>query len=734
MKKADMPVLGMSCAGCAARIEKELKGHDGIVDANINFASGVLSVIYDEKKLSPASIKEIVGSAGYDLIIDEEPGGRTEEEARSGHYRQLRRRTIAAWVLAVPLMAVAMSLMHGGNLMTNLVQMLLALAIMLFCGRGFYINAWKQALKGTANMDTLVALSTAIAFLFSLFNTFFPGFWTQRGVQPHVYYEAAGAIVAFVLLGKLLEERAKSNTSSAIRRLMGLQPETAHLLSAGAEKEVPVSTLVEGDRLSVKPGERIPVDGNVLEGESYVDESMISGEPLAVRKQAGSRVLAGTINQKGGFVMEAAEVGETTVLARIVSMVRQAQGSKAPVQRLADRISAIFVPVILVLSVVTFAVWMIWGGENAFSYGLLSAVSVLVIACPCALGLATPTALMVGIGKGAEEHILIKDASALENMCRVDTMVMDKTGTLTSGAPAVAGMEWSVPEDGRLLALLYGAERRSEHPLADAVCRWLEESGVRPADVDFFGSVTGEGITFSAQGEEYWVGSGRMASDRGVPQDSLRSDAVSGWQKSGQSVIFYGQGNKLLLLICIVDPLKPGAAGAVARLQGLGIKVHLLSGDNADTARVVAGSLGIEDVKAGAMPQDKEDYIAALQAEGHVVAMVGDGINDSQALARADVSVAMGRGTDIAMEVAMVTLMNSDPGLLPQAVTLSRETVRTIRQNLFWAFIYNVIAIPLAAGALYPVWGLLLDPMWASAAMAFSSVSVVLNSLRLKLK
>ena len=529
-----------------------------------------------------------------------------------------------------------------------------------------------------------------------------------------------------------MEERAKNSTSSAIKGLMGLQPKTARRVIDGKEEEVPISSLQRGNVLSVRPGEKIPVDGILLEGSSSVDESMLSGEPIPVEKSGGDRVLAGTINQKGAFTMEATGVGNETMLAQIVQMVQAAQGSKAPVQRIVDKISGIFVPVVVLLSVITFVCWMVIGGGDYFSYALLSAVSVLVIACPCALGLATPTALMVGMGKGAERHILIKDAFALENLCKVDTVVLDKTGTLTEGVPVVTDSCWLSESNVCFLDILYTAELKSEHPLASAIIRWLEDSGASTCEAGNFESLTGRGIRLEVEGVTYWVGSLGLLELFGAQIPEKTSEQIAGWQENGQSVVYYGKGNELLAALAISDRIKPTSAAAVKELTGMGIEVHLLTGDGVKTAERVADTLGIKYFKAEVMPNDKEEYIMALQKLGKKVAMVGDGINDSQALARADVSIAMGKGTDIAMDVAMITLITSDLLLLPEAIKLSRRTVRLIHQNLFWAFIYNLIGIPLAAGVLFPVNGLLLNPMLASAAMAFSSVSVVLNSLRLK--
>ena len=725
-----LPVLEMSCAVCAGNVESTVQALSGVEKASVNFAAGTLTVTYNPSVITLEVMQAAVQAAGYDLIVEaEDPVAMQEEKARM-HYKILRRNTIGAWTLSIPLALLGMVFMHVP--FGNWIMMVLALAIMIFFGRSFYVNGVRHALKGKANMDTLVALSTSIAFLFSLFNTLCPGFWLGKGLEPHVYYEASGVIIAFVLLGKLMEERAKNSTSSAIKGLMGLQPKTARLVTDGREEEVPISNLQVGNVVSVRPGEKIPVDGTLLQGSSSVDESMLSGEPIPVEKNAGDRVLAGTINQKGAFTMEATSVGGTTVLAQIVQMVQSAQGSKAPVQRIVYKLSGIVVPVVVLLSFLTFVCWLVIGGESYFSYALLSAVSVLVIACPCALGLATPTALMVGMGKGAEQHILIKDAFALENLCKVDTVVLDKTGTLTEGVPVVTDSYWISDDNIRYLDVLYTAEQKSEHPLASAILCWLEESGAKVCEAENFESLTGRGVRIQVEGVTYWAGSQGLLDifQAGIPEKVRKQ--IGQWQEDGQSVVFYGQETRLLAVLAISDRIKPTSAEAVKELKKQGIEVHLLTGDGVRTAERVAATLDIGYYKAEVMPNDKEEYIISLQQQGKKVAMVGDGINDSQALARADVSIAMGKGTDIAMDVAMVTLITSDLLLLPGAIRLSKQTVRLIYQNLFWAFIYNVIGIPLAAGVLFPINGLLLNPMLASAAMAFSSVSVVLNSLRLK--
>jgi len=810
MIKDTFPVLDMSCAGCAMSVEKTVQGLPGVKSASVNLAANALLVEYDPDKLTPIKIQAQVQSIGYRLIIPDEHVEERQAEAQRKQYKKLRTKVIFAWIFAVPLMIIAMGFMHWKP--GNWIMLALVIPIMCFSGRDFYIRAWKMLRKRSLNMDTLVSLSTLVAFLYSVFVTFYPGFFESRGIAAHVYYEVVGMILAFVLLGKLLEERAKNSTGSAIRGLMGLQPKTARVLVEGGseacptaagptmmptpagaisgatmmsspakaipltEKEMPISMLQVGDRVVVRPGERIPVDGAVEDGLSYVDESMISGEPVAVEKHPGDNVLSGTINQHGSLTIKALQVGSGTVLAHIVRMVREAQGSKAPVQKLVDKVSAVFVPVVVVVSVISFILWMIIGGSNYFSLALLASVSVLVIACPCALGLATPTALMVGIGKAAQNHILIKDAYALENMGKVNCIVMDKTGTLTQGKPRVGTIIWTKDPSETELSVFLSGEMKSEHPLADAVVQHLKEKGITPVGLDHFESIPGKGIQFSYAGQKYRAGNlnfvraaapaaAASATSAAASATSAAASAAaaaasaaaaatsaagisagsggplslesllqkaSDWQSEGKGVVYFGDQAGILAVAALKDPVKDTTPRALELLGKMKIQVHMLTGDSASTAASVASELGIEHVVSGVLPQEKEAYIQKLQAEGKFVAMVGDGINDSQALARADVSIAMGKGTDIAMDVAMVTLTTSDLMLLPKAIELSRRTVRIIRQNLFWAFVYNTLGIPIAAGVLFPVTGLLLNPMWASAAMAFSSISVVLNSLRLR--
>lgn len=630
MEKKTIAVIGMACAGCAANVERRLNELNGISSAAVNFAARTALVEYDPKVITPQMMKEEIIKAGYDLVIDEDESVAAIERHA---YSQLIRRMAASWVFAALTMGISMRWLNVGNTSAaNQTMLIIALVNIAYCGRVFYVNAWRQLMHKTANMDTLVAMSTLISFLFSVFNTFWgDSFWGSRGIENHTYYDASVMIITFVLTGRVLEERAKSSTASAIRALMGMAPKTAHLINGDSIDEVPIAALGSGDIIEVRAGEKVPVDGSITTGETYIDESMITGEPTPAQRSEGDKVFAGTILKQGTIRFRAEATGDKTMLAQIIRMVQEAQGSKAPVQRVADKIARVFVPAVLCLSLITFILWYAVGGDSQLPRAVLSAVSVLVIACPCALGLATPTALMVGIGRAARNNILIKDATALENMRNIDAIVIDKTGTLT------------IPNK----------------------------------DVDF------------------------------TKADSLTLDQR--------------------------ETLKPGAREAMQMLHDEGVEVYMMSGDKEEAAKYWADKAGIPHWKSRVMPQDKEDMVRKLQSEGHHVAMVGDGINDTQALAAADVSIAMGKGTDIAIDVAQVTLMGTDLRRIAYAIKLSRQTVGMIHQNLFWAFIYNVVCIPLAAGLPYLFgahWQI--TPMWASALMAFSSISVVMNSLRLK--
>lgn len=729
--KKTFPVLDMSCAACATRVDKTLKAQEGVRQASVNYAAATATVEYDPAETSPEALKKAICEAGYDLLIEEGDDNLGEvEQAHADKLGALRRRTFGAVALAIPLVIIGMFFMEMPY--ANEVMWLLATPLVFWLGRGFFVNAWKQLRHRSANMDTLVALSTGIAYVFSLFNMLFPQFWLSRGIHPHVYFEASGVIIAFILVGRLLEERAKGNTMSAIKKLMGLQPQTVTLITpAGEWQEVSIRRVQPGDVLAVKPGERIAVDGVVTEGSSYVDESMLSGEPLAVKKEEGSQVFAGTINQKGSFRYRAEKVGTATMLARIIRLVQEAQGSKAPVQQLVDKIAAVFVPVILGIALLSFVLWLVLDPANGFTHGLLALVTVLVIACPCALGLATPTAIMVGMGKGAENGILIKDAENLEVARKVNAIVLDKTGTITEGKPVVTDWLWA-PGKEATQAILYSLEKQSEHPLAEAVIHSLGELPL--LSVEHFASITGRGVAGEVDGTVYYVGNRKLLEEKHIPAGKEWEQKAAALTDELKTVVWFADTAGVLALAGITDRIKDSSAEAIATLRAEGIEVYMLTGDNAATATEIARKAGIAHYRAEVLPEDKAAFVKQLQAEGKTVAMVGDGINDSAALAQADLSIAMGTGSDIAMDVAKMTIISADLAKIPEAIRLSRLTVKTIKQNLFWAFIYNLIGVPVAAGILYPIWGFLLNPMLAGAAMALSSVSVVTNSLRLKTK
>ena len=672
MEKKTVAILGMMCAGCSANVERKLNSIDGVASAVVNLPARTALVEYDPKVVSLEQMKAQLDSIGYEMVVDDD---RNVEAMERRSYVLLRRRVLVSWLLAIATMCLSMGWVDvGGSDAANQLMLVLSLANLLYCGRQFYATALRQAAHGAAGMDTLVAMSTCVSFALSVFSTFWgESFWGAHGIEWHTYYDASVMIITFVLTGRLIEESAKKGTASAIRSLMGLAPKTAHLVDGGEVVDAPLSALQPGDTVEVRAGEKVPVDGTVVSGEARIDESMISGEPEPVAKLKGSRVLAGTVVREGTFRFKAEAVGSKTMLAGIIKMVQEAQGSKAPVQRVVDRIALYFVPAVLAISVLTFALWLAIGGLAAMPHAVLSAVSVLVIACPCAMGLATPTALMVGIGKAAKLGILVKDATALENLRKVDAMVIDKTGTLTLINNGVGGAQ-------------------------------SEEVGVKRYDY-----LQGGGNVESCQ----------MDSSAQIP--ASKTNHTSSLQTLNSKLNFEAK-----------ESLKPHAREAMDALKAEGIEIYMMSGDTEEAAAYWAEKAGISHWQSRVMPQDKEDLVRKLQAGGHRVAMVGDGINDSQALAAADVSIAMGKGTDVAMDVAQVTLMGTDLRRIPDAIRLSRKTVGMIRQNLFWAFIYNVVCIPLAAGALYGVADFQITPMWASALMAMSSVSVVLNSLRLK--
>lgn len=725
------PVLGMTCASCASSAESIVTHQEGVVSASVNYATGNLIVEFLSNVTNAEKLQRAVQGVGYDLFIDDESKQKESLEAiNEKKFKQLRSKTIWAIILSLPVVIIGMFFMdmpYGNEIMWAF-----STPVVLWLGRDFFVNAWKQAKHRKANMDTLVALSTGIAYVFSVFNMLFADFWHQRGLHAHVYFEAAAVIITFILLGKLLEEKAKGNTSSAIKKLMGLQPKTVVVIQAnGTEKQTAIENVKVNAVILVKPGEKIAVDGIVISGNSYVDESMLSGEPVPVLKKENEKVFAGTINQKGSFQFKAVKVGKETMLAQIIKMVQDAQGSKAPVQKLVDKIAGIFVPVVMGIALLTFIVWMIFGGDNAIVQGLLAAVTVLVIACPCALGLATPTAIMVGVGKGAEQGILIKDAESLELAKEVDAIILDKTGTITEGRPQVTGIQW-MNNDDSTKAILLSIEKQSEHPLAEAVVKYL--NGVESILLSNFESITGKGAKADYNNESYFVGNKKLLFENNISIPEELQHQADEWSKLSKTVIWFSDSKQVLSVIAISDKIKETSAQAILEMQDMGIDLYMLTGDNEATAKAIAEQTGVKHYKSEVLPQHKADFVKELQEQGKTVAMVGDGINDSTALATADVSIAMGKGSDIAMDVAKMTIISSDLTKIPQAIKLSKQTVATIKQNLFWAFIYNLIGIPIAAGILYPINGFLLNPMIAGAAMAMSSVSVVTNSLRLKWK
>lgn len=724
------PVLDMSCAACATRVEKTLNRQPGVYHAQVNYAAATATVEYNPQECTPETLKGAIQNAGYDLVIETNAQKeKIAEDAHSRKYRQLKQRTFFSLMLSVPVAIIGMCFMDWTY--ANYVMWILSTPVVFWLGRDFYRNAWKQLKHHTSNMDTLVAVSTGIAYAFSLFNLFWPEFWLSRGIHPHVYFEAASVIISFILLGRLLEEKAKGNTSEAIKKLMGLQPATVTILTPeGQLKEIPVEQVQQGQRLVVKPGSRIAVDGTVYEGSSYVDESMLTGEPLPTEKTSGAKVYAGTINQKGSFSFIADKVGSETVLAHIIRMVQDAQGSKAPVQQLVDRIAAIFVPTILSIAVLSFLAWIWLDSSNGFTHGLLAAVTVTIIACPCALGLATPTAIMVGIGKGAENGILIKDAESLETARKVNAIVLDKTGTLTEGHPTVTDISDPLLQSP-LGDVLFTLESASEHPLAQAI---VQHQTRQILPMEEFESLTGLGVRGKINGTYYYAGNRRLLETHHLTVSPALTEEATRLSQEAKTVIWLADSQQALGVVAIADRIKPTSKEAVRQLQEMGISTYMLTGDNPETAQRIAAQCGITHFQAEVLPQQKAQFIKDLQKEGKIVAMVGDGINDSAALAQADLSIAMGKGSDIAMDVAKMTLISSDLNKITDAIRLSQATVRTIRENLFWAFIYNLIGIPLAAGILYPINGFLLNPMIAGAAMAMSSVSVVSNSLRLKRK
>ncbi|MDE5876386.1 MAG: heavy metal translocating P-type ATPase [Muribaculaceae bacterium] len=727
------PVTGMMCAVCAGTVEQTVRQLPGVNEASVNFATSSLSVSWNPAITSPQAIAEAVRKAGYDMIVESTQAAADEEQARreARQYRYMRLMVWLAWILTIPLAVICMIHIHFKG--EQWVMAGLALAVMGICGHRFYINGFRALGKLRPTMDSLVAVSTLVSFLYSLFNTLWPDVAYAHGLPADLYYEASAMIIAFVLTGKLMELRARHSTGSALRALMGLQPAEAVLVEPdGKTRTVNIADIKSGDLISVRPGERVPVDGTVTEGHAAVDESMLTGEPIAVEKTPGTTVSAGTLVDNGTITISATQVGGATRLAHIIDAVRRAQGSKAPVQKLVDKVAMVFVPAVILISLVTFGVWLTVGYGN-LPVAIITAVSVLVIACPCALGLATPTAIMVGMGRGARNGILVRDAEGLQNMGRVNVLAIDKTGTLTEGHPSVSDTYISAGADSlpTILGAIAALERKSAHPLAEAIADWCESHGGSPAGEVTFDYIAGMGITGSVDGRDYWIGSAPLAEQEHAVIPAAMSAAAAQWGKEGAGIVFAGAGPETLAAFKVSDTIKPEAAETVSQLKKRGVEVVLLTGDRRDTAEYFAHLAGIDKVIAEVLPAGKQEAIQSLKGKGKIVAMAGDGINDSQAMAEADVAIAMGTGSDIAIDVAQVTLVAGRLTDIPKAMQLSRDTLRIIRENLFWAFIYNLIGIPIAAGVFYPVWGWLLSPMFASAAMAMSSVCVVLNSLRL---
>ncbi len=743
-----LPIIGMTCASCVSRVEKALRLPAGVLKADVNLATEKATVSYIPGQASYRDLVEAVRGAGYD-VVEPAPGtgqegasaaADAEEAARAAAYRKLKLKVTVGFVLSVIIFAGTMQMewftflpewMHNGYFLWAL-----ASVVQFWVGRQFYTTAWSALKHGTTTMNTLVAMGSSAAYLYSVAGVLFPGFFEHQGMSVPMYFDSAAFIITLILLGRLLEARAKGQTGAAIKALIGLQPKTARVIRAGVESDVPVAQVLVGDLVVVRPGEKVPVDGVLEEGSSPVDESMLTGEPIPVGKHPGDEVIGATMNTTGSFTFRATKVGSETALAQIVRLVEQAQGSKPPIARLADVIAAWFVPAVIVIATVTLVVWLVFGPSPALNYALLNFVAVLVIACPCALGLATPTAIMVGTGKGAENGVLIRDGAALETAHKLDVVVLDKTGTITEGEPRVTDVVLFGSGDGTdrgsgphldnagLLQLVAGAERGSEHPLAAAILAEAAERGIEAPAATGFEAIAGHGIRAEVDGHSVVAGNERLAGHAGQRAAALAAQ--------GKTVVTVVVDDEPVGAIAIADTVKPSSAAAVARLKQLGLEVVMLTGDHAATAKAIAEQVGIERVVAGVLPEQKAAEISALQQDGRRVAMVGDGINDAPALAQADVGIAIGTGTDVAMEASDVTLMSGDVGGVATAIELSRATIRTVKQNLFWAFAYNVALIPLAAGVFYPAFGILLNPIYAAAAMGLSSVTVVTNSLRLR--
>lgn len=733
--KEEYKVAGMTCASCAISIESYLKPQEGVIDVAVNYPNQSVTISYDENIIPLETIGNKVKEIGFKLILGTKEDTKKEFEAlEEKRLATLKKKLIFAAIFSAPIFIMSMFLM-GKIPYENWIMMALALPVLFYSGAEFYTIAWKRLKSFSTNMDTLVALSTGIAFLFSVFNTVNPQYFLSKGLVPHVYFESAVIIITLILLGRFFEEKAKSKTSSAINKLMGLKPKKVTAIRNGEEKVISYDEILKGELIILKPGDKIPVDGKVKKGTSFIDESMISGEPIPVEKMKGSNVFAGTINQKGSLRIIATKIGDETLLSQIIRLVEEAQSSKPAIQKLADKIAGIFVPIVIGLAVVTFVLWYFLGPDPSITYALLTPITVLIIACPCALGLATPTALMVGIGKGAQQGILIKDAQALETAYKIDTLILDKTGTITEGKPKVTDLIWDKNiVSTELEKVVFAIESESEHPIAEAIVAHLKSIDTESVSIDSFTSITGLGAEATFKNELYRIGNESLMIQKEITIPAELSVKANGLKTEAKTVVYVAHKNTVVAIIAVADKVKETTLAAIEKLQQMGIEIHMLTGDNEQTAKAIANKVEIKNYQANVMPADKGAFVKELQAQGKVVAMAGDGINDSHALAQADVGIAMGSGTDIAMESAGITLMHSDLKQISKAIQLSKATMKTIKQNLFWAFIYNLIAIPIAAGALYPINGFLLNPMIAGAAMSMSSISVLSNSLRLKNK
>jgi len=733
--KESYKVSGMTCAACAISVESYLAPLEGIHNVAVNYPNQSVSLDFDNAKITIETIQKKIKEIGYDILLGEtKETQKAFEKLEEKRLKTLKYKLLFSAVFSIPIFIMAMFLM-GKIPYENWIMMALSIPVLFWSGSEFYTIAWKKLQHFSANMDTLVALSTGVAFIFSVFNTVYPHYFLSKGVTPHVYYESAVIIITLILLGRFFEEKAKSKTSSAIKKLIGLQPRQVTVIRNGEETIIPFEEIGKGEIIILKPGDKVPVDGKVKKGVSFIDESMISGEPIPVEKTKGDTVFSGTINQKGSLRIVATKIGEDTLLSQIIKQVENAQASKPAIQKLADQVAGIFVPIVIGLSLLTFSIWYVFGPDPSFTYALLTLITVLIIACPCALGLATPTALMVGIGKGAQQGILIKDAQALETAYKTNTLILDKTGTITEGKPKVTDVLWANKSDTAVLEkVLLAIEVQSEHPIAEAIVHHLRKLDIKAVSTASFESVTGMGAASQFEGVVYRVGNEKLMLQNAIDIPNELAEKAEKLKEDAKTVVYVSAANEVEGVIAVADKVKETALAAIEQIQKMGIEVHMLTGDNEQTAKVIAGQVGITHFQANVMPSDKGDFVEKLQKEGKTVAMAGDGINDSHALAQADVGIAMGSGTDIAMESAGITLMNSDLKQIAKAIKLSKITMQTIRQNLFWAFIYNIVAIPIAAGILYPSYGFLLNPMVAGAAMSLSSISVLGNSLRLKNK